>query len=61
MLLFPPGGACTFTDVFSVVGPQFEPEIILCPCAYIEFGFIAASWSLEVVILLFNRAAWLLS
>ena len=31
MLLFPPGGACSLTDDFSVVGPQLFPVAILCP------------------------------
>lgn len=31
MLLLPPGGACSLTDDFSVVGPQLFPVAILCP------------------------------
>ena len=31
MLLFPPGGACNFTDDFSVVGPELFPETTLYP------------------------------
>jgi hypothetical protein len=31
MLLFPPGGACNFTDDLSVEGPQLFPEVTLYP------------------------------
>jgi len=31
MLVLPPGGACSLTDDFSVVGPQLFPEITLYP------------------------------
>jgi len=31
MLLFPPGGAWSFTEDFSVVGPQLFPAATLYP------------------------------
>jgi hypothetical protein len=31
MLVFPPGGACSFTDDLSVVGPELFPDATLCP------------------------------
>lgn len=36
--VFPPGGAWSLTEDFSVVGPQLLPEITLCPNRGIWLG-----------------------